>query len=68
MWKKILTLNLSQQKEEETNCCQNQIIIQQKFFIENLLAKEMKMQILINKPAYLGILILQLSKTLMYEF
>ena len=26
------------------------------------------MQILINKPAYLGILILQLSKTLMYEF
>ena len=26
------------------------------------------MQILINKPVYLGLLILELSKTLMYEF
>ena len=40
-----------------------------KFFTENVLAKEMKKnQILINKPVYLGLLILDLSKTAMYEF
>ena len=40
-----------------------------KFFTENLLAIEMrKTQILMNKPVYLGLLILDLSKTVMYEF
>ena len=40
-----------------------------KFFKENLLAIEMeKTQILMNKPVYLGLSILQLSKILMYEF
>ena len=40
-----------------------------KFFIENLLAIEMrKTQILITKPVYLGLWILDLSKTVMYEF
>ena len=42
-----------------------------KFFTEYLLAIEMKkkkMQILINKPVYLGLSILELSKILMYEF
>ena len=40
-----------------------------KFFIENLLAKEKrKTKILINKPVYLGLSILDPSKTAMYEF
>ena len=40
-----------------------------KFFTEYLLAIEMKkMQILMNKPAYSGLSILELGKILMYEF
>ena len=40
-----------------------------KFFMDNLLAIEMKKtQILMNKPVYLGLSILDLSKTGMYEF
>ena len=40
-----------------------------KFFTENLLAIEMrKTKILLLKPVYLGLLILDLSKTTMYEF
>ena len=40
-----------------------------KFFTENLLAIEMrKTQILMNKPVYLGLSILDLSKTVMYKF
>ena len=39
------------------------------FFTEKLLAAEMeKSQILINKPAYLGLLKLELSKTVTWEF
>ena len=40
-----------------------------KFFTENLLAIEMKKktEILINKPFYLGLSILELRKILMYE-
>ena len=38
-----------------------------KFFTENLLVIEIeKTQILMNKPAYLGFTILDLSKTVMY--
>ena len=41
-----------------------------KFFSEHLLAREMKktQKILINKPVYLGLSILELSKIVMYEF
>ena len=40
-----------------------------KFFTENLLATEIrKTEILMNKPVYLGLSILELSKILMYEF
>ena len=40
-----------------------------KFFTENLLAIEMrKTKILMNKPVYLGLLVLDLSKTVMYKF
>ena len=39
------------------------------FFTENLLATDMKKtQLLMNKPAYLGLSILDLSKTVLYEF
>ena len=40
-----------------------------KFFIENLLAVEMrKTQILINQPIYLGLSILEISTKVMYVF
>ena len=40
-----------------------------KFFTENLLTIEMrKTQILMDKPVYLGLSILDLNKTGMYEF
>ena len=40
-----------------------------KFYAQNLLAIEMrKTPRLMNKPVYLGLLILDLSKTVMYEF
>ena len=40
-----------------------------KFFTENVLAIEMrKTQILMNKTVYLGLSILDLSKSLMFEF
>ena len=40
-----------------------------KWFSENLLAIEMKkIKVKMNKPAYLGLSILEISKTLMYEF
>ena len=40
-----------------------------KFFKENVSTIEMrKTQILINKPVYLGLLILDLSENVMYEF
>ena len=40
-----------------------------KTFIENLLAMEMrKIQILVNKAVYLDLSVLDLSKTVMYDF
>ena len=40
-----------------------------KWFSENLLAIEMKkVKVKMNKPVYLGLSILEISKTLMYEF
>ena len=40
-----------------------------KFFTENVLAIKMrKIQVIINKPVYLGLSILDLSKNVMYEF
>ena len=39
-----------------------------KFFTERLLAIEMKKKILVNKPVYLVLSILEVSKILMYEF
>ena len=48
---------------------QNQIIINTKFFRENLLTIEMKRtQALMNKPVYLGLIILEIRKIVMYEF
>ena len=39
-----------------------------RFFTENLLVKMRKTQILINKPVYLGLSILDLSKTVRYDY
>ena len=39
-----------------------------KWFSENLLAIEKKKKVKMNKAVYLGLSILEISKTLMYEF
>ena len=63
------TLKLVTTEGEEIIWYQNQTIILQNFFRENLLAIEMnKTQITMNEPAYLQLSILDLSKTVMYEF
>ena len=63
------TLKLVTTEGEEIIWYQNQTIILQNFFRENLLAIKMKKtQITMNEPAYLQLSILDLSKTVMYEF
>ena len=43
--------------------------MQKKWFSENLLGIEMKkIKVKMNKPVYLELSILEISKTLMYEF
>ena len=54
--------------KEETIWCENRTI-NNKILSENVVARKMrKTQILLNKPVYLGLSILELSKILMYEF
>ena len=72
LWKmleNIEILNLSQQKEEEIILLSEPNYHTTKFFTENLLAIQIKKtQVLMNKPVYLRLSILELSKILMYEF
>ena len=59
---------MSQQKEQETMVWEGNYHTTN-FFTQYLLATEMeKTQILMNKPVYLGLSMLELSKILMYEF
>ena len=56
-------------KEEGIIYYQNQTIKQEIFFPENILAIEIrKIQILMNKPVYLGLSIPKVSIIVMYEF
>ena len=62
-------LNFSQVKKEEIIWSQSQIITPEKVFTKNLLAiKTEKTQIVMNKPVYLGLTILDLNKILIYDF
>ena len=62
MWENKRTFNLRQQKKEPNYHTT-------KFFSENLLAIEMsKAQILMNKPVYLRLSILELSQIVIYDF
>ena len=55
--------------KKEINLFQSIIIIQQTFFSDNLLATKLKKtKVKMNKPVYLGMSILDIIKTLMYEF
>ena len=67
MFENIGRLNL-QQQEKRSNCVvSEQNYHTTKFFTENLLAIEMKKtQTLMNKPIYLGLSILELSKTVIF--
>ena len=61
---KLITTNIS----GKTIQCQNLIITQQRFS-KNLLAIEMtKTKVKMNKPIYLGLSILKISKTITYDF
>ena len=60
---------MSQQKEKEIFWCPNQIIILQGFSQKDLLAIEIKKtEILMNKPSYFGLSMLELCKILVREF
>ena len=67
-------LNLKWETKETTETRRNYLVSgpyyhTTKFFTENLLATEIrKTQILMNKSVYLGLPILDLSKTVIYEF
>ena len=59
---------MSQQKEEEIFSVRTNLS-GSKFFTKNVLSIEMKkIEVLLNKPAYLEFSILELSKILVYEF
>ena len=69
MWENIEILNLSQQKGEGNIFVSEPNYHTTKLFIEHLLAIEKKKtEIPMNKPVYLGLSILELSKILMCEF
>ena len=62
-------IKLATTEEKKINQFQNQIIIQQKYFSKYLLAIKMKKtKVKMNKPVYLGMSILDISKTLMNDF
>ena len=59
----LMTMDVKRNKlVSEPNCHTT------KRFSENLLAIEMKKKVKMNKPLYLGMSILDISKTLMYKF
>ena len=60
---------MSQQKEKEISWCQNRIIILQGFSQKRSISnRNKKTEILMNKPGYFGLSILELCKILMCEF
>ena len=66
-------LNLSQQKDQQIIQYQNQITMLQSFSQNIYLQqkrkkKNKKKQILMNKPVYLGLSILEVSNIMIYEF
>ena len=69
MWKNIEILNLSQEKKEETIWFSTKFSYYKLFHRKFITYRnEKKSEILMNKPVYLGLSILELSKILMYEF
>ena len=66
--KKHRNFKLVTKERRKNYLVSEQIITLQSFFTKTLLAIEMrKTEILMNKPIYLGLSILDLNKTVMYE-
>ena len=69
MWKKHRNIKVVTTESRRSYLVSEPNYHTSKSFIENLLAIEMrKTQILMSKLVYLGLSILDLSKTVMYEF
>ena len=69
MWKKDRNIKVVTTESRRSYLVSEPNYHTSKSFIENLLAIEMrKTQILMSKLVYLGLSILDLSKTVMYEF
>ena len=69
MWENIETLNLLTTERRRNYLVSELNFYATKSFTENLLAIEMKKtKIIMNEPVYLGLSILDLSKTVMHEF
>ena len=69
MWENIENLELVRTEKGRNYLVSEPYCHNKTFFTENVLATEMReTQILMNKPVYLRLSILDLSKTVMYEF
>ena len=65
----VIKLLTTENRRKKTIWYLNHIIIQQNYFSKNVIAIEIKkIQMFMNKPVYLGLSILELCKTVKYEF
>ena len=67
--RKIVDVKLVTNEKELNNLTSKPTYVSSKIFNENLVAvHKIKEQLTLNRPAYIGMCILDLSKTLMYDF
>ena len=67
--RKIINIKLINNAKDYVKCISKPIFVSQKIFSKNLVAiHEIKPVLTLNKPIYVGFSILELGKSLMYEF